>query len=132
MQRVVIIDDDDIFLFLSSKALENIGLTEEIKSFTDSKTGLEYLENLTDSKSYPTIMMVDINMPRLDGWAIVEGLEKGNPKLAESCKIFILSSSVDVKDKQKALSYRSVSGFIIKPLSEEHLTEIAKEHFGAE
>jgi CheY-like chemotaxis protein len=130
MKRVVIIDDDEIFLFLCSKALENIGLTEEIKKFTNSQQGLDYLTSAIPEVSVPTILMVDINMPLLDGWEIIEGLEKASPSYLRNCKVFILSSSVDVKDKERALSYQSVTGFIIKPLSEANLRSIAKEHFG--
>jgi len=74
--------------------------------------------------------MVDINMPMTSGWEIVETLEKEKWELAKECKTFILSSSIDVMDKEKALSYKSVAGFIIKPLSESHLRQIALEHFG--
>ncbi|WP_416864180.1 MAG: response regulator [Imperialibacter sp.] len=130
MKRVVIIDDDEIFQFLCSKALENIGCTDEIKQFTNSQKGLDYLTKQLTEESYPTMLMVDINMPLLDGWEIIEGIEKAGSSFIKNCKVFILSSSVDVKDKEKALSYKSVTGFIIKPLSESNLRNIAKEHFG--
>jgi CheY-like chemotaxis protein len=130
MKRVVIIDDDEIFQFLCSKALENIGLTEEIEQFTNSQKGLDYLTKQVTEESYPTMLMVDINMPLLDGWEIIEGIENAGSGFIKNCKVFILSSSVDIKDKEKALSYKSVSGFIIKPLSESNLRSIAKEHFG--
>jgi CheY-like chemotaxis protein len=130
MKRVVIIDDDEIFQFLCSKALENIGLTEEIKQFTNSQKGLHYLTQQVKEESYPTMLMVDINMPLLDGWEIIEGIENAGSSFIKNCKVFILSSSVDVKDKEKALSYKSVTGFIIKPLSELNLRTIAKDHFG--
>lgn len=130
MNRVVVIDDDDIFLFLCSKAFENLGFTKDLKKFTDSKKGLAYLLDEVSDDEYPTMLMVDINMPVVDGWEIIEALEKKNPQQLKKCKTFILSSSIDVKDKEKALSYSSVSGFIIKPLSETHLKNIAKEYFG--
>lgn len=129
MKRVVIIDDDDIFLFLCSKALQNVGHTEEIKKFTNSQQGLQYLLESSDV-TYPTMLMIDINMPLVNGWEIVETLERKKPDIFNHCKIFILSSSIDTRDKEKAMSYRNVAGFIIKPVSEAYLTNLAKEQYG--
>lgn len=131
MKRVVIIDDDDIFLFLCSKALENVGFTEEIKKFTDGKKGLQYLlKELAGEEHFPTLLMIDINMPLVSGWEIVEALETKKPALTEKCKIFILSSSIDTRDKERALAYKTVAGFIIKPVSESYFLEMARETFG--
>lgn len=130
MKRVVIIDDDDIFLFLCTKALQNVGHTEDVKKFTNSQKGLEYLLNDISEADFPTLLMIDINMPLVNGWEIIETLEKKKPKLIQRCKIFILSSSIDTRDKEKALSYKTVEGFIIKPVSETYLREIAQTSFG--
>ena len=130
MKRVVIIDDDDIFLFLCSKALENVGFTEEIKKFTDGKNGLQYLLKENEEEHFPTLLMIDINMPLVSGWEIVETLETKKPALAEKCKIYILSSSIDVRDKERALAYKTVAGFIIKPVSEGYFLEMARDDFG--
>lgn len=130
MKSVVIIDDDEIFLFLSSKALENGGVTEEIRKFNESDEGLHFLLKVVSDDDYPTALLVDINMPLIDGWKIVETLERERWECAKNCKTFILSSSIDSKDKEKALSYKSVAGFVTKPLSESAVREIASQHFG--
>lgn len=131
MKRVAIIDDDDIFIFLCTRALDNLGYTEDIKKFTDSKKGLEYLTSLQEDESnFPSMILVDINMPGLSGWDIVESLEKLNSEVVRKCKVFILSSSLDDKDRDKALNFDMVTDFIAKPLSEPQLRLIASEHFG--
>lgn len=131
MKRVAIIDDDDIFIFLSTRALENIGFTEDINKFNDSKKGLEYLISLqADESTFPTMLLVDINMPALNGWDIVETLEKIDSEVVRKCKVFILSSSLDGRDKEKALNFKMVTDFLMKPVTEAQLRLIAAEHFG--
>lgn len=131
MKRVVLIDDDDIFIFLCTRALNNLGYIEDIKKFTDSKKGLDYLTSLqTDDDNFPTMLLVDINMPGLSGWDIVGSLEKLNSDAIRKCKVFILSSSLDGRDKEKALNFRLVTDFLMKPVTEAQLRLIAAEHFG--
>lgn len=131
MKRVAIIDDDDIFIFLCSRALENLGFTEDINKFNDSKKGLEYLISLqADESTFPTMLLVDINMPALNGWDIVETLEKIDSEVVQKCKVFILSSSLDGRDKEKALNFKMVTDFLMKPVTEAQLRLIAAEHFG--
>jgi CheY-like chemotaxis protein len=97
----------------------------DIRSFTEPEEGLAYVQNIQD----PTILFLDINMPTLTGWEFLEQYEKFGEDLKERVKIFILSSSLDYRDRDKAAANKHVKGFLSKPLESEIVISIVNEEF---
>jgi CheY-like chemotaxis protein len=64
-------------------------------------------------------------MPVMNGWDFLEEFESIKETLPQMPRIFILSSTVDPEDYNKAKSYSAVEDFISKPLSKESLEGIA-------
>ncbi len=56
-------------------------------------------------------------MPVVDGWDFLEAFDKFQSELTKSIKIFIVTSSVDEKDRLRSQTFPFVKGFISKPLS---------------
>lgn len=71
-------------------------------------------------------ILLDLNLPGLDGWAFVEELERWPPKATENLQVFILTASINPDDKERARKYPSVRGFMVKPLKREQLSAILK------
>ena len=115
----LLIDDDDIFNFLSQRVLKSCGITDTITTFSNAKEALAYLaeskENSTD------IILFDIRMPEMDGF---EFLEKFTLLNCLNIDIYMLTSSLDERDKVRAFTYSSVKGFYSKPLNKEIAVEI--------
>jgi CheY-like chemotaxis protein len=63
-------------------------------------------------------------MPILNGWDFIEAYEKLS--IDQKVDVYMLSSSVYENDIERAKSYKSVKGFISKPLSIERLSELLK------
>jgi len=118
-----IIDDDPIFIFGAKRMME---LSDFCNSFMIFKNGQEAINNLkpimNTGAQVPDIILLDINMPIMDGWEFLDEFVK-----IESHKlvtIYIVSSSIDPVDLDRAKRYKAVSNYIIKPISIDTLKEI--------
>lgn len=118
MNNVFIIDDDSIHQRIAQIMIEKHQLFEKYTSYTDAEKAYNFLkENIKNVDSLPDIILLDLNMPVTDGWDFLDLYENIKNDLEKLIRIFIVTSSVDDKDKLKAKTYSSVVGFISKPLS---------------
>jgi CheY-like chemotaxis protein len=116
--KVLIIDDDPIHQRIAQLMIQKQQLFDEIKSFTNATHAVSFLdENAENTEALPDVILLDLNMPIMDGWGFLEEYRTLLPKLAKAIKIFIVSSSVDEKDMLRSQTYSYVKGFISKPLS---------------
>lgn len=123
--KLLVIDDDDINIFIIKKIVEKTGYNVEMISKTNGQMAIDYLAGvLSSAETLPQLILIDINMPVLNGWEFLEAYEKlGVPQKVD---MYMLSSSVYENDIEKAKTYTMVKGFISKPLSIERLTELLK------
>ncbi|MGB3606864.1 MAG: response regulator [Psychroserpens sp.] len=121
-----IIDDDPIFVFGAKRMMQ---LADFCKSFMLFKDGEEALNALTplmmSGEKIPDVILLDINMPIMDGWQFLDEFTK--IKTSRQVTIFIVSSSIDPADQHKVQEYEHVSNFIIKPISIPVLKEILED-----
>jgi CheY-like chemotaxis protein len=114
-----IIDDDQIFVFVLKKIIDKI---DNFKIVVDFKNGEDVLKILSNKETVPDIILLDINMPIIDGWQFLERLEKFPNK--DQFKIYIMSSSIDTNDIEKSKTFSMVKDFISKPINNEKLLRI--------
>jgi len=119
LQKLLLVDDDSAFNFLNRIILNTNGVECEIDECLDGKAALEN----ANTGNCPDVILLDINMPVMDGFEFLDEFEKQN-KCREHTKVFILTSSNQEEDKQKALSYSCVKGYFDKPLGEQHIKQI--------
>lgn len=121
---MLVVDDDDINIFIIKKVIEKTGYEVDMISKSNGQLAVDYLTSITNNvEIFPHVILVDINMPVLNGWEFLEAYEKLNiqrPKVY----LYMLSSSVYEYDIEKAKSFKSVNGFISKPLTIERLKEL--------
>jgi CheY-like chemotaxis protein len=120
MSKVFIIDDDPIHQRIAQLMISKHLLFKEFKSFLQAGDALKFLEENKESfDELPDVILLDLNMPVIDGWKFLDLYEKLHNSLVKKIRIFIVSSSVDEKDISRSQSYATVEGFISKPLSAE-------------
>jgi len=119
-----IIDDDPIFVFGAQRLMKMTDFCKGFLIFHDGEQALDHLAPVlkgTIQSAIPDVILLDINMPILDGWQFLDAIV--DIKVKKKITIFILTSSIDPRDKQKALKYTSVKDFIIKPITQKKLED---------
>ncbi|MEE1947143.1 response regulator [Pedobacter sp. KR3-3] len=123
--NLLVIDDDDINIFIIKKIVEKTGFDIEMVSKSNGQLAIDYLKDaISRGATLPHLILIDINMPVMNGWEFVEAYQQLG--IAKPVDLYILSSSVYENDIEKTKSYSAVRGFISKPLSIERLTELIK------
>jgi CheY-like chemotaxis protein len=123
IKKTYIIDDDSIFVFVMKKLLEK---HHNFGTIVDFKNGLEALEVLMNKDAeLPSVILLDLNMPLIDGWQFLDKLETYPFK--DQLTVFILSSSIDYNDIEKSKNYSIVKNFVSKPINHEKLDKILSE-----
>lgn len=121
--NLLVIDDDDINIFIISKIVEKTGYAVEICAKHNGQLAIDYIKDLVaNNQPLPQLTFIDINMPILNGWEFIEAYEA--MQLNAKNDMYMLSSSVYENDIEKAKGYQSVKGFISKPLSIDRLKEL--------
>ena len=116
--RFIIIDNDPVNNFLCSLTIRDVQDDVEIQTFNFPVKGFKYLAKEYVNTTNLTVLLLDINMPIWSGWDFLDNFEKLDDEIKKQIKIFILSSSIDANDKQRASKNRNVVDYIEKPLSE--------------
>ena len=125
--RFILIDDEVCCNKISAAFIKRKYPDAEIVDFLSPVQALHYIN--TEYKKHLTLtaILLDINMPELDGWQVLEKLQDMPLPVKECLTVFMLSSSIDPKDKQKAEEHLLIKGYIEKPLSKEVLLSIFGE-----
>lgn len=113
--RTFIIDDDQLSLFLTKTLLVLEGKAQDISVFLSASEALQAL-SLCDDTNFPEVIFLDLNMPIMDGWDLLDALTPLNLRLSKKCSIYILTSSLDISDTDRIKDYPIVSGLIHKPI----------------
>lgn len=117
--RFTIIDNDPVNNLLCDLAIKDAVADAEILAFTDPLKAFEYISTGNESNNGINILLLDINMPIWSGWDFVDHFDKLEEKSKNRFKIYMLSSSIDNNDKQRAVENKNVADYIEKPLTKE-------------
>lgn len=120
LKRVWFIDDDEINNMLSVRMLGRISPDSKSTTFLNAEDALEAI--LNKNNALPDSIFLDINMPRMNGWEFLDQLIVREIYIP----VYMLTSSIDPRDQEKAGSYEMVKDFISKPLREERLKLLMK------
>ena len=120
IKQFLIVDDDPQNNSLSRMAIRKVLGNVPVKDFEVPETGLEYIgkDFETGSSDEKTVLLLDINMPTMTGWEFLEEFDKLSENIKMQFQIFMLSSSVDPSDIERA------TDFIEKPLNKEDLEKM--------
>lgn len=115
--RCILIDDDPLNNMIAKKMLSIVVPESEVVVFQDPNKALAYLQYELPIFTKLTAVFVDINMPVLDGFELLQRLEASGAGHLSHVHIFMLSSTMNHQDVQRAQTSPIVVQFVEKPLS---------------
>ena len=117
-----IIDDDTIYHFILTSIINKNKLAESILSFLDGEKAIQYLtENKMNNEKIPDVLFLDVNMPIMDGWMFIEEYARIKTDITKKTLVFMLSSSANPIDIERADKISEISNYIIKPINLEEV-----------
>ena len=119
LTHVLIVDDDVVNNLITSQRLKEISVTK-IGIAKNGKEAIEYLDNC--SECYPDLVLLDLNMPVMNGFEVLEHYSRSN-HLGRT-HFAIVSSSNEDEDRAKATQYNDVIDYILKPLTREKIQHL--------
>jgi CheY-like chemotaxis protein len=120
-----IIDDDEIYLFSVKKVIEMNKLSDKVLDFKNGSEAMDFFTRYRDNDELlPDVIFLDINMPVMDGWEFIEAFRKIQPSIGKEITLYLVSSSVDKRDVDKAKGLPNVHDYITKPITATELKRI--------
>ncbi|WP_192820390.1 response regulator [Rufibacter sp. LB8] len=120
----IIVDDDPTNNMICEFIIQRFNSKAQVTSFLEPEAALAYISHPDAVDTQQTIMFLDINMPSMTGWEFLELYQSFSEDLKKKFTIYILSSSLEILDKEKAANNPWVAGFLSKPLEFNCLQEI--------
>jgi hypothetical protein len=118
----IVIDDSKLDCFIAERIIKNTGKSEAIHAFQQAQEALNFIaERPNDGQSH-TIVLVDIQMPVMNGFQFVEEFEKLPPEVTSHYTLYVITSSINEYDFTRVHNYASVKQFLNKPLNTNSLT----------
>lgn len=119
MKNVLLIDDDSTFQFIGKALLKYVGIPpENIQSALSGKHAMDLLTSM--GKSLPDLILLDLNMPIMDGFGFLDAFNKMEHPEKSRSKIIVLTSSHNAADMERVRQF-GITKYMTKPLQEEAL-----------
>jgi CheY-like chemotaxis protein len=126
--QILVAEDDPNDAFFLERALDKSGVKVPIRFLKDGQQVIDYLEHKApssepSSKDLPTLLLLDLKMPRINGFEVLEWIQQ-QPKL-EKMMVVVFSSSGLEEDKRRAFAL-GADDYIVKPSYPAELLKFAK------
>jgi len=110
-----LIDDSAFDLFIYEKLLIKSGITDSVKTFNSARDALKHLVSHADILP-ASIILLDLQMPDMNGFEFIDEFDHLPAMLQEKIRIFMLSSTIDTRDIDKAKASQHIIDLLPKPL----------------
>ena len=124
--KFFLIDDDSVINFVNAKIIKLASPTFEVIAYTNARMALKALTQCLAAapEQLPDFILLDINMPGVDGWDFLGEFVTLPQPVQEKTKVIMLTSSVDANDIARSRTYKPVIAFLSKPLNSAHLHKL--------
>jgi CheY-like chemotaxis protein len=127
IELACIIDDDDMYVNLITKVIDFRKLSKNLLVFRNGKEALDYfvsaLKNM-ERREIPEVILLDLNMPVMDGWQFLNELSKYDFKELNKTTLYIVSSSINPADIERSKAISMVKDFLVKPIRPNEIAEV--------
>lgn len=129
--NVLLVDDSPAANFLHKRVISRLGFADRIDSAEHGAEAIEWLRTCDESGAcpHPNMILVDINMPVMDGWGFVDAYHEEFGQSRECVIVAMLSTSVSPEAVSRAEKHPLVRQQMEKPLSDDMVRAIMAVHF---
>ncbi|HEY8399830.1 MAG TPA: response regulator [Cytophagaceae bacterium] len=122
---ILLVDDDSINNYINERLLKKLHVANSIRIAVNGEEAIEMIKEYCNSHNNccPEIILLDINMPVMNGFEFIESFQKLEIKNKGKVTITILTSSSNTKDIEKIRSLGNYP-YINKPLTEQKLKDL--------
>jgi CheY-like chemotaxis protein len=114
MNHILLVDDDNVHHVVTSMLIKRLPFQLESSKAMDGKEAIDMVNEDLDNP--PDLILLDLNMPVMNGWEFLDAIAALEPKMPRKPVICILSSTIAPDDIERAKNYANVHSFISKPL----------------
>lgn len=131
LNRILLVDDDDVTNIYNQILIRKLGVADNVDVATNGRKALDYLRerSFTNGETFPELVLLDINMPEMNGFEFLEEYGKMPDASHNELPIVMLTSSDHDMDLERAQSFPYLSGYYVKPLREENIRKIFEDLF---
>lgn len=130
LRDIILIDDDKATNFLHTMVIKKAIEVDTIHVFQKATEALAFLHEWPESHDYcPDIILLDINMPVMNGWEFLEEYHKMNDACKAKVVVVMLTTSLHPNDNLKAEKDPNLKSFMNKPLTKEMVLALVDENF---
>jgi CheY-like chemotaxis protein len=127
LNTLYVVDDDDIYQFIMEKTIADTELVKMVKTFSNGKEAIQFLETAIGQPDLlPEVILLDLSMPVMDGWEFLENYLLLKPRVGKTIHIYVVSSSINPADVERAKNISEVTDYVVKPITKEKLISMLK------
>ena len=127
IENCYIIDDDPISIFGTKMVLKKSNHLFKITTFQNGEDGIRKIKSvLQNGQRLPSVIFLDLDMPIMDGWEFLDIFTKIEESKREHVILIVLSSSDHVNDRSRAMEYKVVTAYLVKPLTQKNAGNFLK------
>ncbi|WP_461452639.1 response regulator [Mucilaginibacter sp.] len=126
MKTLCVVEDDELDQRIIKLNLSRINGFGHVLFFKDGERLVNFIKsNITDLVNLPDVIFLDLEMPVMDGWHVLDYLDNVYYRLIKPISVYIISTSVNPIDRNRSMEYHFVREFISKPIYRDKLAAIA-------
>ena len=136
LKSILLVDDDEISNLFNRIFIGKLDLGIKVDVTLNGSEALEYINGRAANSDYlpqkQSLLLLDIRMPVMDGWAFLEAFEKFDAETKSQFVIVMLTTSEDEGDLIRAMDNSHIKEVIKKPLSEIKFNSLIEKFFNKE
>jgi CheY-like chemotaxis protein len=124
MECALIIDDNQLYVYTFTKLAEKRKLCNRLCGFYSGQDAISWLANPQNKNNLPDVIFLDIYMPEMSGWEFLQAYREIKPQLYKNISIFLVTSSLNKVDMDRAKTFPEVERYFVKPSNEQEMITI--------